>query len=87
MPRSALVVQHLGDDELWPGTTPFTSIEVAVVSTTENVSETPRGQVVICLNEIQVKENPSAFIWLVPLVWLCVSEQHHHFSYQQRAFL
>lgn len=42
MPRAALVVQHLGDDELPPGTIPFTSVEVAVVSSTGNVSETPR---------------------------------------------
>lgn len=58
--RTRLVVQHLGNDELPPGIILFTSVEVAVVSSTKNVSDTPnKDQVVVYLvklNEIQVKE-------------------------------
>lgn len=52
------------------------------------------NQAVMCVmkpTETQVKEKPSALLWLVPLFWFCVpfpfSSQLDHFSYQPRTFL
>lgn len=39
MPKAALVVQQLGDEDVSPGTIPFTRVEMSMVSISGNVSE------------------------------------------------
>lgn len=41
MPKTAVVVQQGGDEELPPGTIPFTSAKIPMVSSSGNVSEAP----------------------------------------------